>query len=67
MWRVRIGAGVYAQEPERRQQQAPLDEYVLQRMSPHDHKLVKDQIDKLLPNLVQWLEHGQLSEETVHL
>ena len=66
-WRVRIGVGVYEQNPEKRLQQPALEDYVLQRMPPHDQKVTDALIDNLVPNLVEWLKHGTLSQETVHL
>ena len=66
-WRVRIGMGLYEQHPEHRMHQPPLDEYVLGRLPLHEHKRVVQLIDKLTPNLVQWLERGELVEETLHI
>lgn len=66
-WRVRIGVGIYEQHPEKRQHQPALDEYVLQPMPAHERKLAMELIDKILPNLIYWLEHGELSAETIHL
>jgi PTH1 family peptidyl-tRNA hydrolase len=66
-WRVRLGVGVYEQEPDKRMHQPPLDEYVLQRMPQHDRDLLSKAIDKVVPNLIQFLEHGNLAEETVHI
>jgi len=66
--RVRIGAGVYEQQPEHPMHQVPLSDYVLQKLPAHDQKRAKQLIDKLLPNLVEWLEHGtELPTQTVHL
>jgi len=65
-WRIRIGAGLYEQHPLKRRHQPPLDAYVLQPMPTSDHEKVVHLIDNLVPKLVQWLEHGDLSEETLH-
>lgn len=66
-WRVRIGAGVYSQKPEERQMHPPLEDYVLQPLPPHERKRVLESIDRLVPNLVEWLRSGMtLQEETVH-
>ena len=65
--RLRIGVGVYAQNPLERQQQPALDAYVLEPL-PHDEfKRVEKLIDMVVPNLVQWAQHGQLEEETIHI
>jgi len=66
-WRVRIGAGLYEQNPVTRRHLPPLDTYVLQPLPAHDRKQAEDLIDTLVPNLVGWLENGQISEETVHI
>lgn len=65
-WRVRIGAGPYEQHPLKRRHLPPLDAYVLQPMPTSDQEKVDHLIDSLVPKLVQWLEHGDLSEETFH-
>jgi PTH1 family peptidyl-tRNA hydrolase len=66
-WRVKIGAGVYEQHPDKRAHQPALEEYVLKPMPKHEQKAVADLIDRVVPDLVQWLEHGTLETETVHL
>lgn len=67
-WRVKVGVGIYEQDPDKRHHQAPLDEYVLQKLTPHDYKQTLALIDILLPNLVEWLRSGQGFEtKTVHL
>jgi len=66
-WRVRVGMGLYEQHPELRTHQPPLDDYVLKPLPSHDQKSVASLIDKLLPNLIQWLELGSLQEETLHI
>lgn len=66
-WRVRIGAGVYEQHPEKRQQQPPMDEYVLQRLPKEDADRINQLIDRLVPDLIGWLERGELEEETLHI
>jgi len=67
-WRIRIGVGVYDQDPETRHHQPSLEDYVLKRLPATDAKKAAQLIDKIAPNLVQWLEHGtSLVEETVHL
>jgi peptidyl-tRNA hydrolase, PTH1 family len=66
-WRIKIGAGMYGQKPDERQHQPPLDHFVLQPMPKHEHKQALKLIDKIVPNLVTWLEHGELSTETVHV
>ena len=65
--RVKIGVGIYEQNPEKRMYQPPLDEYVLQPMKTPEHKEVMSLIDKLVPNLVKWLKHGELEKQTIHL
>ena len=66
-WRVRIGAGVYPHNLEDRQELPPLDDYVLLNLPPEDRKRATDSIDRLVPNLVEWLKSGaSLKEETVH-
>jgi PTH1 family peptidyl-tRNA hydrolase len=66
-WRIKIGAGIYEQHPDKRKHMAGLEDYVLQRMPKHEEKLTEELIDKMVPNLVQWLKHGTgLTEETVH-
>jgi PTH1 family peptidyl-tRNA hydrolase len=65
-WRVRIGVGIYEQHPEHRIHQPALDDYVLQRPPAHDAKRVGELIDKITPNLVEWLRSGQIEEQTVH-
>lgn len=66
-WRVRIGAGLYEQDPQKREHHPPLDEYVLQPMPAHEQKMAKKLIDKVIPDLLKWLEHGELVEKTIHL
>ena len=66
-WRIRIGVGVYEQSPEKRMHQPALDQYVLQNLVTHERHQVNKMIDKLVPNLIKWLEHGSLAEETLHL
>ncbi|MBU6389530.1 aminoacyl-tRNA hydrolase [Patescibacteria group bacterium] len=65
-WRIRIGVGIYEQHPHKRLHQPPLDEYVLQPLPAHEKKRVDEAIDKVAPNLINWLEHGMLTEETLH-
>jgi len=64
--RVRIGAGLYEQDPQKRRHQPPLDTYVLQPLPKHDQHRAMELIDTLVPNLVRWLGTGRISEETVH-
>ena len=67
-WRVKIGCGLYEQHPEKRTSHPPLDQYVLERQAKHDEKTTQELIDKIVPNLVEWLESGQgLSDQTVHI
>jgi peptidyl-tRNA hydrolase, PTH1 family len=66
-WRVKIGVGLYHQNPNERQHQPALDQFVLQPLPKHEHKQALKLIDKIVPNLVAWLEHGELSTETVHI
>lgn len=66
-WRVRVGVGVYEQDPEKRMHQPPLDQYVLEPAPAHDQKRGMEAIDKMTPNLVQWLEQGMLEEATFHI
>lgn len=66
-WRIKVGVGLYPQEQADRAHAPALDHYVLQPMPAHDHKQVVKLVDKLVPNLVGWLEHGTLPTETVHL
>ena len=65
--RVRIGVGIYEQHPQKRMHQPALDDYVQQPLPSHDRKSVENVIDKIVPNLIQWLEQGTLSEETIHI
>lgn len=65
-WRVKIGVGLYGQRPEEKIHQPALDKYVLEPLPKHERKQVALLIDKLVPNLVGWLEHGTLSPETIH-
>jgi len=65
-WRVRVGVGIYEQHPEKRVHQPPLDEYVLQPLHSHERKVVEQAIDKVVPNLITWLDNGELTEETIH-
>jgi PTH1 family peptidyl-tRNA hydrolase len=66
-WRVRLGVGIYEQDPVKRMHQAALDDYVLERMNQHDLELLKKAIDKVAPNLIRFLEQGVLNEETLHI
>lgn len=67
-WRVKIGAGVYEQHPEKRKNMSGLEEYVLQSMPKHEEKQTTQLIDKLVPNLIDWLKHtADLKDETVHI
>jgi PTH1 family peptidyl-tRNA hydrolase len=67
-WRVKIGVGLYGQRPEEKIHQPALDQYVLSPLPAHDAKQVHKLIDKIVPNLVAWLEHGtELSAETLHI
>lgn len=66
-WRVRIGVGIFEQDPELRMQQPPLDKYVLQPIPPDERKSVAEAIDKTVPNLIKWLQQGVLEESTVHI
>jgi PTH1 family peptidyl-tRNA hydrolase len=66
-WRIKVGVGLYEQHPEHRMHQPPLDEYVLQPLPPHERKSVEHAIDRVVPNLIQWLEQGNLDEETIHV
>ncbi len=66
--RIKVGVGLYGQKQEERVHQPALDHYVLQALPVHDHKLVEKLIDKILPNLIGWLEHGTaLETETIHI
>jgi PTH1 family peptidyl-tRNA hydrolase len=65
--RVRIGAGIYEQNPTHRQHQPGLDEYVLMPMPRNEEEKVYQLIDKIVPNLVGWLKHGEMKEHTVNL
>ena len=66
-WRVRLGVGLYEQEPEKREHQPALDAYVLQKLPAHDLKRTEALIDELLPNLVEWLCSGEgLETKTLH-
>jgi len=65
--RVRIGVGVYEQEPDKRVHQPALDRYVLQKPTAHDQKLINHMVDNIVPNLVMWLERGELPEQTLHI
>jgi aminoacyl-tRNA hydrolase len=66
-WRVRIGAGTYEQTPAKRRLLPDLEQYVLQTLPPHDAEKTGKLIDKLGPLLVQWLESGDLQEQTLHI
>ncbi len=66
-WRVRVGVGLYEQKAELAAHLPALEDYVLQRMPAHDTKTVDVVIDKLVPNLVEWLKYGTISTETFHL
>jgi PTH1 family peptidyl-tRNA hydrolase len=65
-WRVKIGVGLYPQHEHEKANQPALDHYVLSPLPSHDHKNVIKLIDTLVPNLVAWLEHGTLTQATVH-
>ena len=65
--RVRIGVGLYEQDPQKRLHQPPLDEYVLQPLPQPDRELVAKAIDGMLPNLIKWLGTGELAEHTIHV
>ncbi len=65
-WRVKIGVGLYGQRQEEKIHQPALDQYVLAPLPAHDRKQVEKLIDKAVPNLVAWLEHGTLATETIH-
>lgn len=66
-WRVKIGAGLYEQGRGERHHLPPLEEYVLQKLPKHDEKKVQALIDRLVPDLVQWLHHGTgFSNQTIH-
>jgi PTH1 family peptidyl-tRNA hydrolase len=65
-WRIKIGAGLYSQDPEERLHLPALDDYVLQPLPAHDLKQVHKAIDELVPDLVQWLEQGVLTIATKH-
>jgi peptidyl-tRNA hydrolase, PTH1 family len=64
-WRVRIGAGLYPQGDKEVHYPA-LDQYVLESLPKHERKQAELLIDKLVPKLVEWLEHGVLEEATLH-
>jgi PTH1 family peptidyl-tRNA hydrolase len=67
-WRVKIGAGLYEQHKDQRVRQPALEDYVLQKLPTHDSHLVEKVIDRLVPDLVTWLEHGTgLTQKTVHI
>lgn len=67
-WRIKIGVGLYGQRPEEKIHQPALDQYVLSTLPAHDFKQVMKLIDKIVPNLVTWLEHStELSTETIHI
>ncbi len=64
---VRVGVGLYAQTGIEREQQPPLDEYVLRPQAPEDQKNTLKAIDELLPDLVGWLATGEIACTTRHL
>jgi PTH1 family peptidyl-tRNA hydrolase len=64
-WRVRIGAGLYEQHPLRRGRQPSLEAYVLQPPPEADRESIDAIIDDLLPELLEWLRSGILTEKTV--
>ena len=66
-WRIRLGAGVYEQHPDKRTHQPPMEDYVLQKLSAGELVVTEKLIDRLVPKLVRWLEHGELTEETAHV
>lgn len=67
-WRVKIGVGPYEQKPEDRHHLPPLEDFVLQKLPPHEEKSVQKLIDIVVPDLVRWLEHGDnLSQKTLHI
>ncbi|CAN5174413.1 hypothetical protein BH11PAT4_BH11PAT4_2910 [soil metagenome] len=66
-WRLRVGAGLYEQNPELRHHLPSLEDYVVQKFPVSDAKKVQKLIDNQVPNLVQWLKLGTgLQEQTVH-
>lgn len=66
-WRLRIGAGLYEQNPELRHKLPSLEDYVVQPFPASDAKKVKKLIDNQVPNLVEWLKLGNgLQEQTIH-
>jgi peptidyl-tRNA hydrolase, PTH1 family len=65
--RVRVGVGLFPSDLSERQHHPSLEDYVLQRQSAHDAKQTALLIDKIVPNLIEWLGTGRISEETVHL
>jgi PTH1 family peptidyl-tRNA hydrolase len=67
-WRVKIGVGLYEQHPTERHHLPPLEDYVLQRMPKTEEKAAHELIDRLVPDLVTWLEQGKgLEQRTIHL
>jgi PTH1 family peptidyl-tRNA hydrolase len=66
-WRLRVGAGLYEQNPELRHHLPSLEDYVVQKFQVSDAKKVQKLIDNQVSNLVQWLKLGTgLQEQTVH-
>lgn len=64
--RIRVGVGVYDQDPQTRENQPALEKYVLEKISDSEHKKVEAVLDKAMPELVNWLEQGKVQEVTVY-
>ena len=64
--RLRIGVGVYDQEPSTRENQPRLEKYVLEKISVQDLEKIDQVIDKAVPELVNWLEQGTVEDKTLH-
>lgn len=57
--RLRVGAGIFAQDLESRNVNPALEDYVLQNMPVTDRKQVEKLIDKVGPNLINWLSNKE--------
>lgn len=66
--RIRVGAGFYKHDLEERATLPALEAYVLQKIPLEDQKRIDLLIDKLMPNLINWLtSQDELQEETIHI
>lgn len=67
-WRIKIGVGLFGQAKTDRIRQPALEDYVLHKPPAHDAKQIAGIIDELVPNLIEWLQHGTgLHQHTVRI